>query len=120
MALMTRYHLGGYDTSKPAANRAEEWDNTGYTRWTVAGAVEEQRPLTADEYAYFAAGESMRAAAGNDLTLRDAARTALAANRVYVGTASPTAAQTTTQVKALSRQMNGLIRLALGQLDGID
>lgn len=53
-------------------------------------------------------------------TLRQQATQALAANRTYVGLASPTSAQTTAQVKALSRQNNGLIRLLLGLLDATD
>lgn len=56
----------------------------------------------------------------NSLTLQQQATAALAANRTYVALASPTAAQTTAQVKALSRQNNGLIRLLLGLLDGTD
>lgn len=48
------------------------------------------------------------------------ARSALAANRTYVALASPTTAQTTAQVKALSRQVNGLIRVLLASFDGTD
>lgn len=50
----------------------------------------------------------------------DSARQALATNRTYIGLASPTAAQNVAQMKALSRQNNGLIRLLLGLLDGTD
>jgi hypothetical protein len=56
----------------------------------------------------------------NEESIRDAASNALATNRAYVATVSPTAAATTAQVKALSRQNNGLIRLLLGLLDGTD
>ena len=49
-----------------------------------------------------------------------AARTALATNRTYVGLASPSNAQTVAQVKALSRQVNGLIRVLLGDFSGTD
>lgn len=59
-------------------------------------------------------------AENNDRSIRDAARNALATNRTYVGVASPTAAQNVAQIKALSRQNNGLIRLLLGLLDGTD
>lgn len=53
----------------------------------------------------------------NDRAIRDQAAQAMVGNRAYVALAAPTAAQTTAQVKALSQQMNALIRLALGQLD---
>jgi hypothetical protein len=55
----------------------------------------------------------------NDATIRQQAASALANNRAFVAS-TPTAAQTTAQVKALSRQVNGLIRLLLNQLDGTD
>lgn len=56
----------------------------------------------------------------NQDAIRAAAAQALASNRQYVGLSSPTAAQTAAQVKALTRQQNGLIRLLLGQLDNTD
>lgn len=51
-------------------------------------------------------------------TLRTQAAAALQANRDFVALASPTNAQTLAQVKALSRQVNGLIRNLLGLFDG--
>lgn len=56
----------------------------------------------------------------NQAAIYDAARQALGTNRNYVATASPTAAQTTAQVKALARQQNGIIRLLLNALDATD
>lgn len=53
----------------------------------------------------------------NQLTLQQQARTAMVNNRTYTALASPTNAQQTAQVKALTQQMNGVIRLLLGQLD---
>ncbi|MDQ3326853.1 MAG: hypothetical protein M3529_14395 [Actinomycetota bacterium] len=58
--------------------------------------------------------------AANDETIRQAAANALAGNRAYQALASPTAAQTTVQVRALTAQVNGLARLLLGLLDGTD
>jgi hypothetical protein len=56
----------------------------------------------------------------NDEAIRGQAAQALATNRTFIGLASPTNAQVVAQVKALSRQNNALIRLALGLLDGTD
>lgn len=56
----------------------------------------------------------------NEVAIRDAAKTALVNNRAYVAISAPTAAQTAAQVKALTRQMNGVIRLVLNLFDGND
>jgi hypothetical protein len=55
---------------------------------------------------------------GNLSTIQQQAAAALAANRTYYALAAPTLAQVTAQVKALTRQANGLIRLALDDLTG--
>lgn len=59
------------------------------------------------------------AAAVNRALIRTQALTALAANRAYIAS-TPTAAQATAQTKALSRQVNGIIRLLLNELDATD
>lgn len=56
---------------------------------------------------------------GNAATLRNRAQTALAANATFLALASPTAAQVATQTKALTRQVNALIRLAVNALDSV-
>lgn len=56
----------------------------------------------------------------NAATIRDRAAQALSTNSDFLALASPTNAQTLAQVKALTRQINGLIRLTLGRLDGTD
>jgi hypothetical protein len=55
----------------------------------------------------------------NEATIRGQALTALTANRAYIAS-TPTAVQATAQSKALTRQVNGIIRLLLNQLDGVD
>lgn len=57
---------------------------------------------------------------GNESSIRDRATVALADNRAFLAIASPTAAQNAAQVKSLTRQVNGLIRLALHRFDGSD
>ena len=56
----------------------------------------------------------------NLATIRGQARTALTGNRTFLALAAPSNAQAVAQVQALSRQMNGLIRLLLDELDGTD
>lgn len=55
-------------------------------------------------------------AATNEAALISAARGAIAGNKTFLALASPTNAQTLAQVKALTRQMNALIRLQVRDL----
>lgn len=112
MARQTTYH----DSVK-----VTELDSvTGYREFSADGSVTTQRALTADEAAQLAAQDTAEVQANNSAALRQQAAAALAGNRTYVALASPTAAQTTAQVKALCRQVNGVIRLVLDQFDGTD
>lgn len=56
----------------------------------------------------------------NERTLRAQAANAMAANRAFTELAPPSNAQVIAQVKALSRQVNALIRLELQELSGTD
>lgn len=58
--------------------------------------------------------------AGNETTLRSRAVDALATNRTFLARISLTNTQVSDQVKALTRQNNGLIRILLQQFDGTD
>lgn len=53
----------------------------------------------------------------NAATLTDRANAALTVNATYLAIPSPTAAQNTAQVKALTAQVNAIVRLYLGRLD---
>lgn len=98
----------------------EVWADGSYTRYADDGSVEETRPLTSDEEAALAAADYQNATSNNDVTIRGRARQAIQNNRTFVGLASPTAAQNAAQIKALTRQMNGLIRLVLQETDETD
>ena len=50
-------------------------------------------------------------------TIRAAATNALATNATFLGLATPTNAQVLAQVQALTRQMDGVIRLLTGRLE---
>lgn len=56
----------------------------------------------------------------NANAIQHAAGLALAANSAYLAIVNPSNAQVAAQVKALTRQMNKLIRLATGRFDNVD
>lgn len=56
----------------------------------------------------------------NERTLRDRAATALANNRDFLAITTPTNAQVVAQVKALTRQVQALIRLQIQDMSGTD
>jgi hypothetical protein len=56
----------------------------------------------------------------NEETLRQQARTAMDANRTFLALTAPTAAQNAQQIKALTRQVQALIRFTLDDLSGTD
>lgn len=100
----------------------EEWDTDTrlYTAWDAQGAQTEQRPFTPTENVRADAEVAQETQDGNDRTLRDRAATALDTNRSFLTLGNPSNAQTLAQVRALTRQNNGLIRLVIGRLDGTD
>jgi aspartate-semialdehyde dehydrogenase len=81
---------GGYDPSKPDSNVRSV----------------EQVPVPLDE--------------ANRRVIETRGRQALEANATFLALPNPTNAQNAAQVKALTRQVNGVIRLVLGALDGTD
>ena len=56
----------------------------------------------------------------NRATLKSHTAAALDSNRTFLHLATPTNAQAVAQTKALTRQVNGVIRLLLGRLNGTD
>lgn len=56
----------------------------------------------------------------NKKTLEERAIKALESNKTFLALTSPTNAQVLAQVKALTRQVNGVMRLSLNKLDKVD
>lgn len=82
-------------------DRHQTWDQTG----NLIGDVEVEVEV------------DITAADQNERTIRQLLAVALETNRTYIALASPTAAQTASEIKAIARQLNWLIRTVLGQLD---
>lgn len=89
MLTVTEYGPGGYDPNLP--------NNNVVNTFTV------QTSITAD----------------NAAALWSKAQAALTNNQTFLAITSPTNAQIATQVKALTRQVNALIRMRLEAFDSI-
>lgn len=102
----------------------EFWDDDTrtYKAWKADGSFEvgSPRPYTAQENAEADSSQATDVAESNKKTINQQAKTALANNRNFLAIPSPSNAQTLAQVKALTRQNNGIIRLLLDKLDGTD
>lgn len=81
---------------------------------------ETERPYTVEENTAADERAAAALAASNEQTLRTMAAQGLTDNKTFLALATPTNAQTLAQVKALTRQMNGLIRLAVRDLSNTD
>jgi hypothetical protein len=100
-----------------------KWGDDGsrtVKEYNAAGALTSTRPYTAAENADADAAAAVALGRMNRATIESQVAAAITANKAYVALANPTTAQTTAQVKALSRQLNGVMRLLTGQLDAAD
>jgi hypothetical protein len=126
MSTVTRYGLGGFDPNAAAQNKSEQWTNAtqagdptpaGYTAWDASGNVTSTRALTQAESDALAVQDTANTQATNKATIQQQAQTALTNNQTYLAIASPTTAQAVSQVAALTRQLDGVIRLLLQKFD---
>lgn len=95
-----------------------EWNPTTriYREWDASSVLTLERPYTAAENAFADAQAQAETEMSNETSLRDKARTALTNNATFLAIATPTTAQAITQVKALTRQVNALIKLQIRDL----
>lgn len=91
--------------------------NRQYTAWDSAGIiVVGPRPYTAEENATLDAKNAETTAKNNAANLTTKAKTALTNNNTFLAIVSPTNADIVAQVKALTRQVNALIKLEIQDL----
>lgn len=99
------------------------WEDDGSRFVYVYGADGKETSRTPYTAAQNAAADTAAAEATagvNEQTLRDRARAAMTGNATYLGRSSPTAAQNTAQIQALTRQVNALIKLEVRDLNATD
>ena len=101
------------ETPRPADTDTTTHDSGWVVDGDHAARTWTPRPWTADEL-------TARTGAANETTIRAKATTALGTNTTFLGINSPTNAQNAAQIKALTRQVNGLIRLTIRRLDGTE
>jgi hypothetical protein len=116
------YGVGGYRPAHPSQGRilfADDITSTVIT-WNDAGTQTSTRPYTAQEIAQVAVDTAAQAQITNRSTIEQRATAALAANATYLAVASPTNAQNLAQIRTLTRECSGIIRLLLNQLETTD
>lgn len=101
------------DVPRPADTATTTWDRSVELVAGTPTVVWTERPMTPTEQANVTANT-------NRTTIQDQATAALATNRTFLAIVTPTNAQNAAQIKALTRQNQGLIRLQLNQLDSTD
>ena len=100
----------------------ELWDDTArtYTAFSKAGVQTDTRPYTAEENTMADIRQGQSTQVQNKEALLNKARTALTNNNAFLSIATPTTAQAVAQTKALTRQMNALIKLIANDLASQD
>lgn len=96
-----------------------EFDDVARTvsTWRDDGTNKQTRPFTAEENALTDRSASDQVRINNETTIRDRLQLAIDTNNTYLAIGTPTAAQTTAQVKELARQNTALIRMVLRRFD---
>lgn len=105
------------DDAWPAGDRLSWSDDESRLHYDFTAEPWATTPYTAEENAAADERAAEVVAESNHDVLVDLARAALADNRIFLAS-TPSNAPTVAQVKALTRQMNAIIRLVVGDMDG--
>lgn len=108
------------ETYYPGGVLRQRWDDTTstYTEYDASGAVTLSRAYNAQETADAQARATADTRASNLATIFTQAQNAIATNTTFLGLASPTNAQVVSEVQALARQSNKVIRLLISEIKG--
>jgi hypothetical protein len=101
------------ETDRPTDTADDTYDRTLVLIDAVPTVVWTVRPWTDQE-------QTGRVAYANEATIRSRAQAARADNSAFLTNATPTVPQVVAQVRSLTRQCNGLIRLMLAEFDGTE
>ncbi|MBA2952104.1 hypothetical protein GON03_18995 [Nocardioides sp. MAH-18] len=104
----------------PAGDRRYWTDDETRLHYDFTETPYATAPYTAEDNAAADERAAKAEAEANRATLADQVHAALTGNRAFLALTSPTNAQVIAQVRALTRQMNTLIRLTVNDLSGTD
>lgn len=103
--------------NKPFNNMVELWDDTTNTYYNYITGESVSRPFTQEEIDFFTMQAQKDTISRNMESVLTKITAALGSNSTFLALATPTNAQTLAQVKALTRQMNALMRFVGNKLD---
>ena len=95
----------------------EFWDDVTRTYTDYSTDPDTVRPYTAEENAAADAEEAAATEESNRVSIETKAQQGIDSNNTFLALEAPTNAQSLAQIRSLTRQANGLIRLALGRFE---
>lgn len=97
----------------------QEWndDTLTYTAWDENGQITEQRPYTPEEEELASVSLALANQDANEQKILAKASAAIEDNRAFLALESPTSPQALVQVQNLTRQVTGLLKLKVRDLD---
>lgn len=119
MAIQVIYGIGGCDTQKPFNNVIVQYDDDTRTYTDYRSGQPISRAYTTEENTVADLRSAQEVINTNEQTLLDKATQALTKNATFLSLTNPTTAQAVKQVKALTRQVNALIKLRINDLTNI-
>lgn len=112
----TEWFEGGPDNTKPFNNAEIYFDYVAKVRHEYATGSDVVVPMTTEEIAWAESELAQINEVMKTLTLQQKLDNAIIGNATYLGLTSPTTAQNTAQIRALTRIVNGLLKLRSGNL----